>query len=240
MYQASSLSIFFAQFQVNHQTFWCSPRQTNNRRPRTGYLFGGIYSKDMNNPITRAKTCPNHYVSMRLGSNARICLTEDYELGQQFALPFGGFFSCKAGNKLAITNSSNFGSNALSWPMQCPGGFTQHLALTENNCRVNFCVKAGTLLRAVDLDIVLPPFEPRPAQKENATTDLYDGIDPNMFGSLVPVPPSPNTSFILGYFGGGDVNGDDSDGGGERLRSHGVGFVAALVFGILWMIGFDY
>lgn len=133
----------------------------------------------MNNPITRAKTCPNYYTPMKLGSQARVCLSEDYELGQQFALPFGGFFSCKSGNKLAVDSTSDFLNNPRDWLMKCPDGFTQHLALTDNNCRVNFCTKAGVLQRAVDLEIVLPPFEPRPAMKENSTMDMFEGVDPN-------------------------------------------------------------
>ena len=162
---------------VRHETFWCAPNR--ERKPDTGYLFGGIYSNDLNNPVTRGKSCPTHYINMKIGSHAHICLSEDYELGHQFSLPFGGFFSCKSGNRLAINNTSDFLNNPRDWPMRCPGGFTQHLALTDNNCRVNFCVRAGTLLRATDLDIVLPPFEPRPGMKENSTMDFFDGPDPD-------------------------------------------------------------
>lgn len=167
---------------VRYMTFWCAP-STKKKRPTKGYLFGGIYSKDLNNPITRAKSCPTHYISMKFGSHAQICLSEDYELGQQFSLPFGGFFSCKAGNKLAAENATDFLNNPRDWPMRCPGGFTQHLALTDQNCRVNFCVKAGTLSRAYDLDIVLPPFDSRPALKENSTRDLFENTNPMLMGN---------------------------------------------------------
>ncbi len=179
---------------VRHQTFWCAPNK--KRVPNTGYLFGGIYSDDLNNPITRSKTCPNHYVSMRIGSHAKICLSEDYELGHQFSLPFGGFFSCKGGNKLATSNGSAFLNNPRDWPMRCPGGFTQHLALTDKSCRVNFCVRAGTLLRATDLDIVLPPFEPSPGMRENSTMDMFEIVDPNRF------PPAAAKSSPVGTFNG--------------------------------------
>ena len=166
---------------ARHQTFWCAPAKKKMKTATTGYLFGGIFSNEINNPITRSRSCPNHYISMKLGSNAIICLSEDYELGQQFSLPFGGFFSCIGGNKLAAMNASEFLNNPQDWPMRCPMGFTQHLALTDNNCRVNYCVKAGTLLRAMDLDIVLPPFEPLPGFKDNSTTEIFEVVDPHSF-----------------------------------------------------------
>lgn len=176
---------------AKHQTFWCAPAK-KKQQSSTGYLFGGIYSNDLNNPITRARNCPNHFTSMKIGSHAQICLSEDYELGLQFSLPFGGFFSCIGGNKLAAVNSSEFLNNPRDWPMRCPAGFTQHLALTDNNCRVNFCVKAGTLLRATDLDIVLPPFEPMPGLKSNSTTEIFEAINPRAIVAYAYAAQSSN------------------------------------------------
>jgi len=173
-------SYFQRTEKAKHQTFWCAPSKKKTQSTK-GYLFGGIYSNEINNPITRSRSCPSHFISMKLGSNAIICLSEDYELGQQFSLPFGGFFSCVGGNKLAAMNASEFLNNPQDWPMRCPMGFTQHLALTDNNCRVNYCVKAGTLLRAMDLDIVLPPFEPLPGFKDNSTMEIYEVVDPRSF-----------------------------------------------------------
>lgn len=226
---------------VRHQTFWCAPA-SKKQPPRTGYLFGGIYSKDMNNPITRAKTCPNHYTSMKIGTHAHICLSEDYELGQQFSLPFGGFFSCKSGNKLASQNASEFMDNPKGWPMQCPGGFTQHLALTDNNCRVNFCVKAGTLLRATDLDIVLPPFEPRPGLKENSTMDWYDGVNPNMFGggwmnpSLLGSSPGVNNGVSYGGSVPQSSHDSDSNGGMSIYGIHfPITFTLIALLAVFWI-----
>ena len=226
---------------AKHQTFWCAQKK-KNQPPHTGYLFGGIYSKDMNNPITRAKNCPNHFTSMKIGSHAKICLSEDYELGQKFSLPFGGFFSCKSGNKLAVNNTSDFLNNPRDWLMKCPEGFTQHLALTDNNCRVNFCVKAGVLLRALDLDIVLPPFEPRPALKENSTIELYEGVDPNAMGGLY----SYSSSYPEGYSQGLSSNisrlmsSDNGNGGLSAVyqrRSFPLVAIAVLtMLGRKWVI----
>ena len=157
---------------AKYETFWCAPSYT--RHPNVGYLFGGLYSNDLNNPITHSRSCPSQYNPLKFGSHAKVCVSDDYELGGQFSLPFGGFFSCIAGNRLSLTqqqsqNSSSFLSGQSSWPMQCPPGFTQHLAMLERGCRVNFCVKAGTLSQPRDLEIVLPPFETKPAINGNST-----------------------------------------------------------------------
>ena len=93
-------------------------------------------------------------------------------LSQSFS-PFGAFFSFVAGNILTGKNVSEFLSNPSDWPMRCPPGFTQHLAMIEKNCPVNFCVKAGSLLKHNDLHIVLPPFEPKPDVRSNATGLLF-------------------------------------------------------------------
>lgn len=202
-----------------HHTFWCAPKKSK-QPPRTGYLFGGIYSKDMNNPVTRAKTCPNHYISLKIGTYSQICLSEDYELGQQYSLPFGGFFSCLSGNRLADpNNTSDFTNNPRGWPMKCPQGFTQHLAFTDNTCRVNFCTKAGVLVRATDLDIVLPPFGTQPGMKENSTLDMFEAVDPDnafreeysqQMADYVRSMAGANVVATGAILGGSD-DGDDSD-----------------------------
>jgi hypothetical protein len=33
-----------------------------------------------------------------------VCISDDYELGAQYSIPFGGFMSCSAGNPLAMTS----------------------------------------------------------------------------------------------------------------------------------------
>lgn len=155
---------------ADYSTYWCAPLRKD---VNIGYLFGGMYSNDIKNPITRSQRCPAHYIPLKFGSHSRVCVSEDYELGQSFSFPFGGFFSCMAGNVLTGKNVSEFLNNPSDWPMRCPAGFTQHLAMIEKNCRINYCVKAGSLLKHNDLDIVLPPFEPKPAIRSNATGLLF-------------------------------------------------------------------
>ena len=203
---------------VVQRTYWCAP--VKKKSPNSGYMFGGIYASDLNNPITRGKTCPKHFITMNIGSHAKICLSEDYELGRQFSLPFGGFFSCKSGNKLASENASDFLNNPRDWPMQCPGGFTQHLALTDNDCRVNYCVKAGVLLRAQDLDIVLPPFNPRPAMKQNSTMDMFEAPNPNFgTGFANAFAGSPPESPVIGsYVGVPTMSQREESNGGKSIH----------------------
>lgn len=199
---------------ATYQTYWCAPNKKNP--PRYGYMFGGIYSNDIQNPITRSRSCPTHFIPLKMGSHATVCVSEDYELGHQFSLPFGGFFGCLGGNMLAANGSSDFLNNPKDWPMRCPGGFTQHLALTEKGCRVNFCVKAGSLLRASDLELVLPPFDPKPLQRQNSTSELYSrsGIR-SPYGGVNNLPS--------GYF---MVN----NGGILQSRSgNGVGMIQPLI-----------
>ena len=197
---------------ARYETYWCVPVRKNLNR---GYLFGGLYSNDLKNPITRSQTCPSRYQALKFASHAKVCVSEDYELGQAFSLPFGGFFSCKAGNLLATKNVSEFLDNPSNWPQRCPSGFTQHLAMIEQNCRINFCVKAGSLLKHSDLDIVLPPFEPKPTVRENSTGHLFDSIsygNPVSSQNVLPIVSllrdntnvayqSENPSSVASFFG---------------------------------------
>lgn len=69
-----------------------------------GYLFGGLYSDTVNNVITKAKKCPIKFYPQRFGpKDMYVCISDDYELGAQYSIPFGGFMSCTAGNPLAMT-----------------------------------------------------------------------------------------------------------------------------------------
>ena len=157
---------------AKYRIFWCAP-QWNKSIDSAGYLFGGIFSNDFPNPVTHSRNCPLHYIPLNFGIQAKVCVSEDTELGQQYSLPFGGFFSCKAGNILRVNKPSGVLANPDHWPMKCPPGFTQHLAMIESDCRVNFCVKAGSLKTPQDLEIIMPPFEPKPNVRDNSSRFLY-------------------------------------------------------------------
>nr|CAI68018.1 macrophage expressed protein [Suberites domuncula] len=202
---------------ASYQTYWCAPNKKNP--PKFGYMFGGIYSNDIQNPITRSCSCPTHFLPLRMGERATVCVSEDYELGHQFSLPFGGFFSCVSGNVLAGNGSSEFLNNPKDWPMRCPGGFTQHLALTEKGCRVNFCVKAGSLLRASDLELVLPPFDPKPTLRKNSTSDLFSkpAVAPSGSLPIKGVPPPLDNNRVIMYYPVLSSNTGQRDNGVGRI-----------------------
>ena len=45
----------------------------------------------------------------------QVCLSDDYELGFQQSVPFGGFFSCNTGNPLGVKKAADSakGSNGM-------------------------------------------------------------------------------------------------------------------------------
>ena len=66
---------------ATYAAFWCAPLKSMPTSSHGGYLFGGSYTTTIVNPITNAMTCPNDYIPLRLGSDIRICVSSDYELG---------------------------------------------------------------------------------------------------------------------------------------------------------------
>jgi hypothetical protein len=122
-----------------------------------------------------------------------ICVSDDYELGYRYSLPFAGFYSCKAGNPLALKERSDLlqsngqksmltdfmmSSGMASYPMTCPKGYSQHLATVDNGCSIHYCIKAGALSGQGLPKIQRPPFmeAPRDSPKavENSTIVLDD------------------------------------------------------------------
>lgn len=89
---------------VTYSTYWCVAKA--EVPPGTGYLFGGLYSKVIKNPVTQDYNCPLKFYALRFGATMQVCVSDDYELGYQQSVPFGGFFSCSAGNPLGIRHNS--------------------------------------------------------------------------------------------------------------------------------------
>ncbi|KFP89469.1 Macrophage-expressed 1, partial [Apaloderma vittatum] len=104
------------------------------------YLFGGLFSTHSANPITGAQSCPSGYFPLKLFDELKVCVSQDYEGGGQYAVPFGGFFSCQAGNPLVGWRQ---GTTEEPHAKSCPPGFSQHLALISDSCQVEYCVQAG-------------------------------------------------------------------------------------------------
>lgn len=149
---------------------WCAPTQASP--PATiDFLFGGLYSPNHPNPLTRGWTCPSYFYPLTLFGDLRVCVSSDFEMGTAKAVPFGGFFSCQVGNPLAgllkgqsagFLQEMFYQDTPTAYPMKCPEGYSQHQAYLSDGCQILYCLRAGTLLDLEQVAIRLPPFIPRP------------------------------------------------------------------------------
>ena len=153
---------------VSYKTYWCVRRGAD--QPEQQYFFGGIFTKETPNPITGTIGCPTSFHAVRFTSSGHVCVSADPELGRPRAFPFAGFYSCIAGNPLARRNDS---SAASPDPRDCPQGFTQHLALVDNNCEVSYCLRAGALAGIQRMPVKLPPFMDLPSSAFNDTQTFF-------------------------------------------------------------------
>ena len=95
------------------ETYWCVAE--GSVPSNTGYLFGGLYSNVSKNPVTQDHSCPDRFYALRFGATMQVCVSDDYELGFQQSVPFGGFFSCNTGNPLGVKKAADSakGSNGM-------------------------------------------------------------------------------------------------------------------------------
>jgi hypothetical protein len=153
---------------VNYEAYWCvAPGHVGEN---SGYLFGGYFTSTAANPFLGSKSCPRHYIPLHFGEDMKICVSDDYELGYPYSVPFAGFDSCQVGNPLAVTNPSL--DNQASWPHACPIGFSQHLVAVDENCEINFCIISGAFNRQKTIPPRLPPFRKRKQMNPNATDTM--------------------------------------------------------------------
>ena len=145
------------------QSYWCAA--VGEVPYNTGYLFGGLFSSRKVNPVTGARSCPEHYFGLRLGTDVTVCVSNDYELGGVNSLPFAGFHSCLSGNPLAADRNDTSGVP----PNRCPCGFSQHFAGIISNCQTNYCVRSGKLKIKELPEIILPPFKKKPVENKWST-----------------------------------------------------------------------
>ncbi|XP_045890141.1 macrophage-expressed gene 1 protein-like, partial [Micropterus dolomieu] len=140
-------------------TYWCS---VNGQAPdNSGYLFGGIYSPSLLNPLTNAKSCPPNFIPVKFLSDGQvICVSNDYETATRYSVPFGGLFSCQSSNPLA------------GFQRRCPPKFSQHLATVSDGCEILYCVQSGLFTGGQLLPIHLPPFTKRPLVSMQATNTV--------------------------------------------------------------------
>lgn len=150
---------------VKFFAYWCAAAGPITQN--TGFLFGGLYSTGNENPVTSTYTCPAYFFPLVLFDNLKVCVSNDYEMGSRFAVPFGGFFSCQSGNPLAglregqspgILQDFFYQDSPTKYPMKCPAGHSQHKAYLSDGCEILYCLQAGTLFAQQLAPIKLPPF----------------------------------------------------------------------------------
>uniref|UniRef100_A0A8C2WNA3 Macrophage-expressed gene 1 protein n=1 Tax=Cyclopterus lumpus TaxID=8103 RepID=A0A8C2WNA3_CYCLU len=148
-------------------TYWCSV--SGEAPDKLGYLFGGIYSPSLLNPLTNAKSCPTSFIPVKFLSDGQvICVGKDYEIGSRYSVPFGGLFSCQSNNPLANNQS------------RCPPKFSQHLAAVSDGCEILYCVQSGLFTGGQLLPIRLPPFTKPPLVSMHATNTVMVMTDGDM------------------------------------------------------------
>ncbi|KAL3843211.1 hypothetical protein ACJMK2_021156 [Sinanodonta woodiana] len=166
----------FCCYSISNRAYWCAAE--GNVHQQSGFLFGGVFTENTINLVTQARSCPSKFYPLRLLTDLTVCVSDDYELGYRFSIPFAGFYSCKSGNPLAINERGPNGlqiSNGMlslasfmrqtgekTWPRECPDGYSQHLALVFNGCEINYCAKTGSLSSLGLPKIQRPPFMPSP------------------------------------------------------------------------------
>ena len=153
---------------VSYETYWCAAPELTKQN--SGYLFGGYYTSTIANPFLGAKSCPMYFIPLRLGEDITICVSDDYELGYRYSVPFAGFESCRTGNPLAAKNHS--WANKASWPHACPLGYSQHLVAVDGDCEINVCIKSGAFSKKETIPPRLPPFRKQKQMNPNATDTL--------------------------------------------------------------------
>lgn len=155
--------------QITYSGYWCA-HNPNITLPSdaVGYMFGGVYTSVQRNPITRASTCPMHFLPLHVGEDLYICVSDD-ERGAPFRLPFGGFYSCTNGNGLA--SSAIQYSNKI-YPKACPTKFDRLLATVDEHCQINYCTSLKDVIDYQPHPPILPPYRYKPVKSSNNTDVL--------------------------------------------------------------------
>ena len=149
---------------ANYQAFWCVAN--GSVAENTGYLFGGVYTSKSINPVTRSMTCPSHFLPLHIGEDLEVCVSDEYEIGYEYSIPFGGLFSCKVGNPLAAKS----GMSSTTYPTHCPKTYKQVLATVDEGCEIKYCAKFKSDYAVKPPQ--LPPFHSKPGLKLNLTQSL--------------------------------------------------------------------
>ncbi|XP_078528012.1 macrophage-expressed gene 1 protein-like [Lissotriton helveticus] len=161
---------------LRFDAYWCASQ--GDAQQNMGYMFGGLYSASGANPLTAAQSCPPSFFPLKLLRDMEVCVSDDYEMGFPYSVPFGGFFSCDQGNPLASSKTSASLKSSLGQkdqngpPKGCPAGFSQHRALISDSCVVYYCVQAGLFTGGSLPTVHLPPYSEPPILSAGTTNTV--------------------------------------------------------------------
>lgn len=167
--------------EASYSTFWCYAHAAE-APPNSGFLFGGIFTKTVANPVTKSQSCPPSYQPTMITSDMYVCLSDDFELGQRYSIPFAGFFSCQEGNPL-----SNQYFSPTYTSKSCPGGYSQHLGTIEDECEINYCTLANALFGKSSMPVRFPPFVHKP-NEWNETGNYIISDEGQSWSTVFQVP----------------------------------------------------
>ncbi|OWF37401.1 Macrophage-expressed gene 1 protein [Mizuhopecten yessoensis] len=159
-------------------SYWCVA--TGDVQQHSGYMFGGLFTPHVGNVITGGNTCPPHFYGLTLNYGLTICVTQDFVAGRSFAAPFGGFFSCNAGNPLATSGKID----QSQWLKSCPHGFSSHLALVSHECEIEYCAQMINISNKGLPSVRKPPFMSYPGYRNAEATDIFIDTNSNTWTKL--------------------------------------------------------
>ncbi|XP_048730095.2 macrophage-expressed gene 1 protein-like [Ostrea edulis] len=204
-------SHYYVHGSAQYNTYWCVGTSSHSQS-HSGFLFGGTYTSNVDNPLTQARECPLYFYPLAMSTDIKLCVSDDFELGFRYAVSFAGLFSCKSGNPLAIMkddtskNSSNnmhsylTSANSKLWPHACPTGYSNHLAALAESCEISYCVKSQSFSKQEFPTIRRPPFIelPRDAflqlDENNGTFQALTGSNQSSQISTKPSPSENSTN----------------------------------------------
>ncbi|XP_069122644.1 macrophage-expressed gene 1 protein-like [Argopecten irradians] len=161
---------------VTVTSYWCAA--TGSVKQFSGYMFGGLYTPHVNNPMTGGSTCPPKYTKLSLRDGLTVCVTQDFDSGSLTSAPFGGFYTCHSGNPLAVE------THQTHWPKSCPTGFSSHLAMISNECEIEYCAQIKNISDKGLPSLRKPPFIAYPRYRHVEATEIFIDSTSNTWTSL--------------------------------------------------------
>ncbi|KAK3090763.1 hypothetical protein FSP39_014439 [Pinctada imbricata] len=158
---------------VTYRTYWCFSKFPPKN---SGFLFGGLYTDQTFNPITKSNSCPKSFYPYKISVDIYVCMSDDYDIARDLSVPFGGFYSCSNPNPLASAKN----------PKTCPDGYSSHLAQHVDGCEVQYCTKLLPSPKYEAIPLRMPPFMRMPIE-ENETSSYVMSVDGQSWSKILNV-----------------------------------------------------